>query len=220
MSQYDYAVFRDHNRHTCIRVSVDGHQVKFIPMEAKEVKVVRMADKHFISVYTPYTEYPVKRAAEIYLFAPSKEVSPQAREHLERIIADPAFEYDRSQFNNPPPQAARKEDDMAAAKKTPAAKTPAEKPAKKSAKAAAEAAEAPKKRGGRPRADDNATYTVGDDSSVKRGFIADYVAAAKKLGNFTRDKLNAKMAGGEADDAKLLRYFYYCTGHGIFKQAA
>lgn len=222
VASYVYAVWRDHNRHTCIAVHLDDKFAFFIPMDPLEVSVVRKPIREFNALYTPYTEYPVKRAAEIYLNAPSKVVAEEAREHLTRIISDPAFEYDSSLFNRPPIKARKEEDTMATAKKAAAPAKKSEKaaaaegkPTKASAKAAP--AKAAEKGAGRPR-DDNATYTIGDDSSVKRGFIADFVGEAKKLGTFSRDKLLTKLKG-KAEDEKLLRYFYYCTGKGIIVEA-
>lgn len=216
-----FAVYWDYGRHTCIRVGERNGSVLLIPMEASEVRVVRMAEREFVSTYTPVPEYPVKRAAEIYLGAPGKTVDAQARDLLRRILADPSLDYDRSKFSVLPIHQPLKESTMAT-KKTAAAAAEDSKPVKKTAAATkataqptAKAAKAEKPT--KSAKEDNATYTVADASSVKRGFIADYVAAAQKLGTFTRDKLNGKFADVEA--AKLVRYFYYCTGHGIFAEA-
>jgi len=215
-----FRVCWDFNRHTCIVVGEKGSYTHYIPMEATEVRVVRMSQREFSSLYTYVTDYPVKRAAEIYLGAPGKTVSPQARDLLKRILADPALDYDRSKFSSLPIHQPHKESIMATAKKTAAAAEDT-KPVKKTAaatKATKAAAAEPAKKTRAPKAEDNGSYTVADDSSVKRGFIADYVAAAKKLGTFTKAKLNSKFS--EVDEAKLGRYFYYCTGNGIFAAAA
>lgn len=213
---YEYGVYHTHNRHTCILVHTGERYTEYIPMEASAVQVLRMENKEFARTYTPRPDYPVRRAAEIYLHAPSKVVAPKAREHLQRILADPAFVYDSSQFNLPPLKAQlhKEEDPIMATKKTaPAKKTAAAEPVQPTKKTAKAAAAPVEKTRGRPR-DDSSTYTVADSSSVKRGFIADFVAEATKLGSFTRDKLVSKFK--DTDEAKLLRYFYYCTGKGIF----
>lgn len=217
---YEYGVYHTHNRHTCILVHTGERYTEYIPMEASAVQVLRMENREFARTYTPRPDYPVRRAAEIYLHSPGKVVAPKAREHLQRILADPAFAYDSSQFNLPPLKAQlhKEEDPIMATKKTAPTKKTAVEAAKPTKKVAAKAAPvAAEKSRGRPR-DDSSTYTVADASSVKRGFIADFVAEATKLGKFTRDKLVGKFSGKE-DDAKLLRYFYYCTGQGIFAVA-
>jgi hypothetical protein len=199
-------------------------------MLAGDLSIQKMHNREFESTYTPIPNYPLKRAAEKFLFrAELQSVQPQAREHLERILRTEESKLSSIQ------QPMKEEDDMStqeegassapakkAAKANPAKKTPPA--AKKSAKAAPapakkaskKEAEAPKR--GRPR-DDDSTYKVGDTASVKRGFLADYVAAAQKMGTFTRDKIVKKMISDEVDEAKSLRYFYYCTGKGIFAQA-
>ena len=98
----------------------------------------------------------------------------------------------------------------------PTAKTaaPAKAPAKQVAepKATAKAA-APKAAAKKPAGD--VDHVVKDDSKVKRGFLRDYVDEAKKLGTFTRDKLVKKFVAKEEEE-RLVRYFAYCVGNGIF----
>jgi len=134
MSQYDYAVFKDVNRHTCIRLSEIHGKVSFIPLTSGEFQIITVSAKEFVSEYVLMAEYPVKRAAEYYISISSKvgaDISSKAREHLERIVADPSLEYDRSQFN-PVPKPLKKEDIMAkgTAKEAPAKKAAPKAPAK------------------------------------------------------------------------------------------
>lgn len=224
-----YGVFQDFNRHTAIRVG-EGHKwTYFIPMQAGELSIQRLTNREFAHTYKQLTDYPLQRAADKFLNRGElQSVAPQAREHLERILrgegaAQPSSSNEDEETMTQENQGAEAAPAKKAAKKAPpapakkgAAKKEAPAPAKKGA--AKKAAEAAPKRG-RPR-EDNATYKIGDTSSVKRGFLADYVAAANKMGTFTRDKIVAKMTSDEVDEAKALRYFYYCTGHGIFVAAA
>lgn len=117
----EYGVFRDANRHTCIRVNIGRKYVEFIPMHPTEVAVQRMDEKEFSHTYEPMPDYPVKRAAEHYLFTEKfKTFSAKASEHLKRIVADPAYKYDAQQF-----KPLKKEPEMAT--KTKATATQAEK---------------------------------------------------------------------------------------------
>lgn len=216
MTFHVYRLFRDHNRHHCICVSVERKYTYFIPMEAAEVRVAQMAHEEFAHTYEPVEEYPVRRAAEIFLAAPNKEVAPKAREHLEAILADPAYVYDSSQFSVPNVikenmmarsaakiadeigakaprnkkealQAAEKHDKANLPRNTKAA--PKEEPAAPAAKKAPKAEAAPKAASGRaPAADMTVKLKVGDTSSVKRGFMAEFVTRAAELEKASRGK--------------------------------
>jgi hypothetical protein len=101
MSFHTYQVYRD-GTHTCICVAIERKYTYYIPMEPHVVRVAKATHEEFRADYDRlYTEYPVRRAAEIYLAAPDKEVTPEARQHLEAILADPAYEYDRSAYSTP-----------------------------------------------------------------------------------------------------------------------
>lgn len=207
-NEYTYGVYQDENRHTCIKLKEDDKHVWFVPMAAGELAQARMTSREFAHTYKVMTEYPVRRAAEMYLGSPVPQVvAPEVREHLEHILADPAYAYDSSQFKTQP----RKEVTMATAKKTPA-------PAKKAAakKTVAPAA----KKTSKATATDDKSYKIGDDSGVKRGFISEFVGIAREMGKtFTRDALVGHKKLAAVEEAKRLRYFYYCTGHGIFAEA-
>lgn len=58
-------------------------------------------------------------------------------------------------------------------------------------------------------------FKIGDDSSVKRGFLREYVDHAKTLKTFTRAQLVTKFKSKE-DEGRLVRYFGYAVKHGIF----
>lgn len=240
MTFHIYSVQRDPNRHTCICVAIERKFSYYIPMEADSVTVRQMENAEFAHLYEVVPEYPVRRAAEIYLSAPNKEVSPKAKEHLEAIMADPAYMYDAALF---PPLNVIKDNEMskanvsrvaadkpqAAGKKPSTAKSAALKAAaeisgqpvgevkvpkaaakagkeyaatdgkadklaakaapaaKKAPKAAAAEAEA-KPRGRTPAVDPSARLKVGDTSSVKRGFMAEFVAKAQELEKASRGK--------------------------------
>lgn len=217
MSFHVYRLFRDHNRHHCICVAVERKYTYFIPMEAAEVRTRALAHEEFARTFEPVEEYPVRRAAEIFLAAPDKEVAPEAREHLEAILADPAYVYDRSLYSVPNVikenqmatkkaaqvaeeiaakprnkkealQAAEKHDQANLPRNVKAApKGEAAAPAKKAAKKDAEAPAA--KTGGRaPSFDMEGRYKIGDASSVKRGFMLEFVTRAQELEKASRGK--------------------------------
>lgn len=225
----DYAVFQDHNRHSCIRVAEGPKWVQFIPMASHEITIDRLTPREFYASYRPLDSYPLKRAAEKFLHRGGlTNVTKQATEHLRRILDGNFVAPETSKTLDTEEEAnmATKKEGGAAAKKTPAAAKKAPKgskpeaaaappAAKKRAGKAAEGAAAPAKKAGRPR-EDNTVYSVKDESSVKRGFLREYVDAAKKLGSFTRDKLVDKFE----DKDRAVRYFYYCTGKSIFAAAA
>jgi len=98
MTFTNYAVFQDENRHSCIFINEERKYTYFIPMEALEVRVRQLENRTFASDYTPLTSYPVRRAAEIFLRAPDKAVTPEAREHLEAILSDPTYAYDAAAY--------------------------------------------------------------------------------------------------------------------------
>ncbi len=259
------AVYRD-NSHTAIVVSIDDKEVTFIPMATLSVEVMRASAFH--ADWKAYTEYPVKRAAELYIGAAQyRPIPPAARKLLEGIVADKALDY--ATFQQPvKPQPTKGTTTMAkapaktaapAAKKSanpaspfealvkgtpakaaapaPAAKKAAPAPAKAPAKAAAPAAKkaaaaptpakAPAKTAaakpasspvGRTKIGDDVKHKVGDTSSVKRGFLAEFVEKAQSLKVFTRAQIESHW-GGRAADAKMGTYFPYCVAKGIFVAA-
>jgi hypothetical protein len=233
-ADYVPAVYRDANMHHCICVLLGTEIVEFIPLPLGEMEctVAHLSRPVFLSAYKKVGDYPVKRAAQLFLHdAASKTISVEAREHLERIVANPAYEYDVSQFKPLPKERKLTMTDEVTnaadaatkpAKKKPAVKAaPAKKPAAKAAPAkkpvakAAPAKKSAKKASAEP---DTATYKIGDASSVKRGFVREFVDAAIEMKKFQRDDLVNKFKRKEEVE-RLMRYFYYCTGHGIFVEA-
>ena len=261
--------------YTCIRVAVGRKFTYYIPMDSLGLK--KADNREFHDEWEEFPEYPVRRAAELYLGATQyREMSPKAQEHLERIVADPATPYDPARIiplkeepqmtdvkkTAPAKQpatskvAAAKQpatSKVAAAKQAeakplaPAKKAPAKaarsmyfmvnevmkagakraaaagaKPAKAAAKApakqAAPAKAEPKAKGGTARKPDDRKYTVGDDSSIKRGISRDFVDTAKKLKKFTRAGL-VEAFKDKADEEHTVRYFYYFVGKQVFVAA-
>ena len=261
--------------YTCIRVAVGRKFTYYIPMDSLGLK--KADNREFHDEWEEFPEYPVRRAAELYLGATQyREMSPKAQEHLERIVADPATPYDPARIiplkeepqmtdvkkTAPAKQpatskvAAAKQpatSKVAAAKQAeakplaPAKKAPAKaarsmyfmvnevmkagakraaaagaKPAKAAAKApakqAAPAKAEPKAKGGTARKPDDRKYTVGDDSSIKRGISRDFVDTAKKLKKFTRAGL-VEAFKDKADEEHIVRYVYYFVGKQVFVPA-
>ena len=142
-----YAVFRNQHRHTCIKVpgplrrgKPDETRTYYIPMDPLEVAVKSSPTTEFYSEFEPVPDYPVKRAAELYLYTEKfKAFTPEARRHLEVIVADPAYSYSADRFSKQLTPPVAKEPEMtteAPAKKTAPAKKAAAAPAKKAATAA------------------------------------------------------------------------------------
>lgn len=85
------AVYRD-SSHSAILVDRTDTHAFFIPLAT--LKVEKVAVRAFDAEWVAYPEYPVRRAAEVYLGAGQYRTIPaQAREHLSKIVADPATAY-------------------------------------------------------------------------------------------------------------------------------
>jgi hypothetical protein len=85
------AVYRD-SSHSAIVVDRTEAHTYFIPLAT--LKVEKLSNKTFDADWAVYPEYPVRRAAEVYLGAGQYRTIPvQVREHLTRIVADPATVY-------------------------------------------------------------------------------------------------------------------------------
>lgn len=198
------AVFRDSNRHTCIRVGLRDSIVSFIRLDLLEMKIETMGLNRFEHEYKPLTDYSVERAARIYLHdkdTSSRNITPEARAHLERI-AGVARNAAPAPTPAPIPQP-KKEPPMSttapakkAAKKAAPAKQPAAKktaaPAKKAAKATNDGAT----RGRAPNFGGDAVITVLAKDNPKRGGAAERFALYKN--GMTVDKYIA--AGGKRAD--------------------
>lgn len=222
-----YSVLRDHNRHHCICVGVERKYTYFIPMAAAEVKVDALVNEEFKQLYEE-CGYPVRRAAEIFLASPDKEVSPKAREHLEAILADPAYVYDRSLYPEPhvlkeklmataskkatSAVNGRRKTDSAAheeAAKVMAAAGPIVSKAAKKAPVAAVAATPAKKgavkaaaaKGRVPAMDPSTKVKVGNAEAAKRGYMLEFMTMAQAMDKASRGKgvtIEALVEGGVA----------------------
>lgn len=145
--------------YTCITTKQDAKFVHFIPMET--LKLTKTELREFQAEWEEYSDYPVRRAAELYLGAGEfREIGPKELAHLEAIRdGSPSYNLDE-------PQPKPKEPQMATiAKKQPAATkgagkaaAPAKQPAKQPAAPKAHKAEKAEGAGrGRKSAIDPAT---------------------------------------------------------------
>lgn len=115
--------------YTCIRLSIGETHTHFITLADLAVK--KLPNREFHDQWSEYTDYPVQRAAAMYLGTPHREIEPQARRHLEAIVRNSA-PVDDNDGTQP-----TKENAMATAKKTaPATKTAAPAKTAPAAKAA------------------------------------------------------------------------------------
>lgn len=211
MSQYDYAVYRDRENHTCIVLKNTGKSVEFIAM-GNAFLVGKMDAREFHTEYKAMPEYPVKRAAEQYLsFAALNDgLTIKAREHLDGIVADPTLEYDRTQFN-PVPKPVKEKHIMAAAKKAAApAKATGKKEslATKAAKPGKAAVEAETKGGGSPipkvsKYADKKIKKLADHSAREgsiRAALLDAILGAKN----TADVLGVEVTSGDGTKSEVV----------------
>jgi hypothetical protein len=228
---------------TCILISAAPETYLYIA--ASNLTLAQTLPKPFKAQWEAVKNYPVRRAAELYLRAPIGDMSPQARGLLGAIVENPATAYDKAHIIDPETFKHHEETKMAEAAKKPAKPTgkpavppkpvpgkPAAKPVPGKPAAAAAVKPAPVKPvpgkpAGKPAAvpaargrtaDDTTQYVVGDDSTIKRGVVREFVDEAVKMKKFTRSSLVAKLADTYGEE-RMTRYFYYCTGHGVFVQA-
>lgn len=206
--------------YTCIRVKETATKTHFVPMETLQVE--KIDSREFHNEWEPYEAYPVRRAAELYLQTPFRQISSEARAHLEQIVVDPTTVYDLEP-SKPVAKAAqlKKEPSMAKAKKvgeaaaTPVAakKAPAAKKVAAPAKAAAKTAAPTKAPAKQPapakaaapaagRAPDTTKYQVIESEKPRRGETAEYVAVASKMKTFTRQALIDAMVKAGKEEAK------------------
>lgn len=196
--------------YTCIRVGVGSKFTSFIPLET--LTLSKTDNREFHDEWEEYTEYPVRRAAELYLKAPHRQIDSKTKAQLAAIIVDPTTVYEIE------PQPPKKEPTMAkiataAAKKAPAAKKAVEKTAPAATKAPVKTAatKAPAKtpvakadaaKVGATKAPDTTKYKVIAPDAPRRGETADYVAQAVKMKTFTRSALFDAMVAQGKDPAK------------------
>lgn len=141
------AVYRRKGQsYTCITTKEDAKFVHFIPMATLQLERAERRDFH--TEWEEYPEYPVRRAAELYLGSGEyREIGPKETAHLEAIRdGSPSYNLDE-------PQPKPKEPNMATvAKKQPATAPKAEKADKTAGKAAAPAKQ-PAKQPAAPKAE-------------------------------------------------------------------
>lgn len=111
----------DHNRHTCIEVSRVGGVVRYIPLDILGFDLLEAGEEKFDAEFKPIADYPVDRAARLYVeYATILGGSQAAMSELAKLT-----------------KVTEKEMEMAVAKKAakavdnPAAKTAAKKTAAK-----------------------------------------------------------------------------------------
>ncbi len=150
MTKLNPSVFRDQNRHTCIRTLVERKHTHFVEMSVIELRVRTLPHAEFAEIYEEIPDYDVKRAANLYLY--NKDgvkplITPEALSLL-RMIAGPAYQRE-SLANDPPsdidpPSKPKEVSEMATPTKTPAKRAAPAKAAAKTATAAKKAAPAKK----------------------------------------------------------------------------
>lgn len=90
-TKFTPAVYRD-STHTAIVIDRTDVAVHFIPLAT--LRIEKLSAKAFDKEWTAYPEYPVRRAAEVYLGAGQYRAIPaQTCEHLNGIVANPATAY-------------------------------------------------------------------------------------------------------------------------------
>lgn len=100
----DYAVFRDVNRHTAIRVEVGLKKTKFIRMSMEEMRVEALSTSEFAAEFTEMQDYTPQRAAQRYMYQGDGvrvPITQEALGHLQ-LMAGPAFKRE-SLLNDPAP---------------------------------------------------------------------------------------------------------------------
>lgn len=147
------AVFADVNRRTCIALGEQRGRVVFIPQYSSGFQVCKLGAETFARQYDLcLTEYPVKRAAELYLKAATlfTDTTAEARRLLTELVKDKTLSYDVEALLSKPVEGvtimatAKKPAAKKAAPKKPAAKAAPKKPVAKKA-APTKVSSAPKK---------------------------------------------------------------------------
>lgn len=126
------AVFADANRRTCIALSEQRGRVLYIPQDSSGFQVCKLGAEAFARQFDLcLTEYPVKRAAELYLQAAAlfTDTTDEARRLLTALAKDKALNYDVDLLLSKPQGVTT----MATAKKPAAKKSAPKKPAAKAA---------------------------------------------------------------------------------------
>ena len=235
------SVYHDQRR-TCIVLSRTPSGVSYITLAALSLEKTTL--KAFDAEWTEYPEYPVRRAAELYLGAAQyRKIPAQVSELLRGIVEDPStlyptFEssirkYIMAKTTKAAPAKTAKTAAAAPAKNpfaalaaaaqlkpaAPAKAAPAKAaPAKAAKPTAAPVKAATPAKAAKAAAAPAASDKLANTDAVKRGFLREYVEVARGLKTCTREALEQHW-GGRAADAKMGTYFPYCVGKGIFEPA-
>jgi hypothetical protein len=157
------AVYRRRGQsYSCITTKEDAKFVHFIPMET--LKLEKAERREFHEGWEEFSDYPVRRAAELYLGAGEfREIGPKELAHLEAIRdGSPSYNLDEPQPKPKEPQMATVAKKQPAASKTAAA----EKPVKGAGKAAAAPAKQPAKQPAAPKAEKAESAGRGRKSAI------------------------------------------------------
>jgi hypothetical protein len=79
-------VVKDGNNHSAIAVASNGRTVELIPMDSAGMTVVKLSRDRFAADYQPMQDYPVGKAAKVYL-TQTIALDPKARAVLEVLAA-------------------------------------------------------------------------------------------------------------------------------------
>lgn len=170
-------VFRDENRHTCIRVALNNHRTGFIAMSVTELKISHMLTKQFDKTYEPIADYDVARAARLYLTGLDGVKIPITREAqaaLEKLAGPRFVREDLSDI--PPPDfsnPANGESSMATNTTPKKRKATAEAAPAKANPIKAKAEDASGKRGRQPNIDGTAKIKILVKDNPKRAAAAE-----------------------------------------------
>lgn len=227
---YEYGVFQDANRHTCIMISEIRGKVQYVPMTSGDLELLTMSSREFHTEFKRMPDYPVKRAAEYYLsIATSLSAgSSKVREHLGRIVADPSLEYDRSLFNPIPKPQPRKDIIMA----TKGTKAPAKAAAKKTeggkkpslaSKAASKAPVSNETEAGVPRVSKYAgkDITVIGENPAREGTIRHAIIAAIMKAKNTDKVLGTDVSNADGSKTETIApgHVSWCVSNGVIELA-
>lgn len=79
-------VVLDENKHTAIAVAANGRTIEIIPMDSAGLSVTKLSRDRFAHEYKPMVDYPVSKAAKVYL-TQTIALDPKAKAVLEVLAA-------------------------------------------------------------------------------------------------------------------------------------
>lgn len=91
-----FACCRDHNSRTCIRVTEENGEVKFIPMAVEDsFEVHTTSIESFYQRFEVIADYPVERGCQLFLnYSRAIGATEEVLNHLKKVINIPKEEYD------------------------------------------------------------------------------------------------------------------------------